>query len=144
MPINNGKSPNAKDQVVSTKDIARKALQHITWEIETFNAKVKANNAQDNAGKAMRHNAEKALAQNNAREALQHNAKKVLEYGDSPDAKNQAGTALNNARKALWHDIEKALEYNATEALNINEPYTEFISEVMLYKCARKAESGDN
>ena len=41
-----------------------------SWEVETFDAKVEANNARDNANKALRHDTEKALAQNNAREAL--------------------------------------------------------------------------
>jgi hypothetical protein len=32
----------------------------------------------------------------------------------------------------------------AREALDINGPYTEFISEVMLYECTREAESRDD
>ena len=58
--------------------------------------------------------------------------------GESPDAKGRAGMAWNsarkalrhNARKALTHDARKALEYGAREAPDIDEPYTEFISEV--------------
>jgi hypothetical protein len=77
-----------------------------------------------------------------------------IQCGDeeSPDAENRAGMARNSARKALTHDAGKALtddagkalEYGAREALDIDEPYTEFISEVMFYECAREAESGDD
>ena len=74
--------------MVSAEDITRKALWHIAWEVETFDAKIEADSARDNAGKTLRHDAEKALAQNSAREALWHNARKALECGDLPDAKN--------------------------------------------------------
>ena len=79
MPINNGKLPKTKDQVVNAEDITRKALQHVTWEVETFNTKVKADNALDNAGKALRYDAEKAL---------EYNTRKALECGNLPNAKN--------------------------------------------------------
>ena len=54
--------------------------------------------------------------------------------------------ARDSAKEALQRDTEKALEYGAREALDIDidGPYTEFISEVMLYECAREAESGND
>ena len=89
-------------------------------------AKDRAVSAGDSAGEALWHIVREARtlnARDSAKEALQHDAEKALE-----------------------HDTKKVLEYGAREALDIDidGPYTKFISEVMLYKCAREAESSNN
>jgi hypothetical protein len=114
-------------------DSAGKALWHIVREARNPDADNRAVSAWDSAGEALRH---------------------VVREARTLDARDKAGSAWDstrkalrhNAEKSLEHDAEKALELGATEALDIDidGPYTEFISEVMLYECAREAESGDD